>query len=115
MRHLLKSLGIAAMVATGLGSVAGTASAEPFEVEFRINANEPAEVTYKRATRTAAEACDVVKTPWLGAWVAERACEVDLLDKFVVQVGRADLTQIHEERTGRWFRRQEAALATNAQ
>ncbi|MEO1100319.1 MAG: hypothetical protein AAFW65_00585 [Pseudomonadota bacterium] len=115
MTHLLKSIGLAAVVATGLGPMAGPASAEPLQVEFRINASEPAEETYVRATRTADNACDAVKTPWLGAWAAERACELDLLDKFVAQAGRVDLARIHDDRTGNWFRRQETTLTTSTQ
>lgn len=114
MKHLLKSLGLTAVFATSLVPMTGPASAETMQVEFIINAAEPAEVTYASAKRTAVKACAGLQTPWLGAWAAERACRLDLLDQFVVQAGESDLVRIHHERTGSLAGQQEATFATDA-
>ena len=101
MQILFKSaLTTLAILAGGLTATAGPNTAE-FQVAFTYDDAAPAQETYRNARQTALDACDTTSAHALVKQRLERACALDLLDKFVVQTGRVDLVDLHIERTGR--------------
>jgi len=100
MQILFKSALITlAVLAGGLTATAGPNTAE-FQVAFTYDEAAPAQETYRNVRQTALDACDAAGAPALVKQRLDRACALDLLDKFVVQTGRVDLVDLHIERTG---------------
>ena len=101
MQILFKStLTTLAVLAGGLTATAGPNAAE-FQVVFTYDADAPVQETYQNVRQTALDACDTVGVSALIKKRLDRACALDLLDKFVVKTGRGDLIDLHVENTGR--------------
>lgn len=99
--------GLAAIAVLGTAALAfGThAGAEPgretFTVAFRHDATKTALDNYLAFVRKAERACAVPGLRSLDQRVRDRACAEALVEKTVIAMGRADLSDIHAIRTGR--------------
>ena len=73
---------------------------ETFSIGFRYDAGKPAVDNYLSFARQAERACADVNGQRLVSRRADDACVEDLLDKVVSRMGRPQLAEIHDLRTG---------------
>lgn len=85
--------------------LAAPAFAEPqqatFSITFKWDRNASTEANYNAFRRLAQRECESPGRRPLALLAQERACTANILDRFVVQMGRNDVAALHTARTGR--------------
>ena len=89
---------IAASLACGVASA--DAPRHAYTIEFRYNPAATAETNYDAFRRLARRECESPGVHPLAQVRLERACVIEILDRFVETLGRPEVAALHAERTG---------------
>jgi hypothetical protein len=93
-----------ALLLAAAAALSAPAFAEPqdtFSIVFKWDRRASAEANYNAFRRLAARECEGQGLRPLQVRLQERACTDDIMDRFVVEMGRADIAVLHTARTGR--------------
>lgn len=101
MTNSAKLTAAAAIAAALTGAASADQGRTAYTLEFSYNPAATAEANYDAFRRLARRECETPGVRPLQQIRQERACVVEILDRFVETLGRPEVAALHAERTGR--------------